>query len=285
MATHIQNATIVCPDSSPDISYNVSYSATRKNNSQATYDFTIKSLLVSGDGSAAFGTGYGLKCTITINGTSGSVILKSTSDIWSGGSRSGEVMATDTLSITCDSSTGNANQTVAFEVERTDSDSKTTGEVSTSAYYVTSPALLYTKCAAPTSITITPSVFDDEVTISWSGATAGVNNAIKQYRIRYGVSDTLLENYTDWTYNELATTSDTSITIDMSDKVKDRQYLKIAVRTEGEAGDSYNSYFFYADEVQRKCRNVKIKQGNEWVDCATFIKQNGAWVESVVDIL
>lgn len=291
MATHIQNAKITSPfkgADDPQVSYGVTYSATRTSNTKVKYTFTIQAFLNSG---GWLGTGHVFNCTIGVGGVTGTVNLRKWGDVWQ---NSSDAYATKELTIEC-TSTQAENQTVSFEVKRGNDGEKndsydtndkidSLGEVSTSDYYVTSPELLVTECKAPTSITITPSVFDDKVTISWSGAIPGTGNPIDQYRIRYGVSDTPLGN-NEYTYNELATTSDTSITIGMSDKVKDRQYVKIAVRTEGKAGDSYHSNFAYADVVQRKCRNTKIKKGNEWVNCETFVKQNGVWVESVVDIL
>lgn len=280
MATHIQNAKITSPYSQPYISYVVSYIASRNQN-KVTYIFTIDTYV---EKYSPFGTGFILDCTISVGGVSGTANLKTKNDIWNNNSGSTDKkFATDTITITCDSDKVE-NQAVTFEVARTDSVGGNSGKVSTSDYYVTSPELDISNCKAPTYITITPSVFDEEVTISWGGAEPGDHNDINQYRIRYGVSDTPLEN-NEYTYNELATTSDTSITIGMSDKVTDRQYVKFAVRTEGKAGDSYHSNFAYADVVQRKCRNTKIKKGNEWVNCETFVKQNGVWVESVVDIL
>lgn len=139
MASHIQNAVITCPNSSPDISYRISYTATRSGYN-VTYVFNIKALLV-GSSSSVLGTGSALKCTIAVGGQSESVNIKSTTDVWSGGSKVGTEKASRNIIVTCESTQGNQNQTVRFLVERIDSSTKTAGEVDTTNYYVTSPAL------------------------------------------------------------------------------------------------------------------------------------------------
>lgn len=137
MATHIQNATIPSAYSDPDMSYKVSYVATR-NKKQVTYVFTIQTYL---EAYGVFGNGYILDCTISVGGVSGTANLKTKDDIWNNGSGSTEkLFATDTITITCDSEKAE-NQTVSFVVARTDSAGGNSGKVSTTEYYVTSPKL------------------------------------------------------------------------------------------------------------------------------------------------
>lgn len=66
----------------------------------------------------------------------------------------------------------------------------------------------YTACTAPTSVTANAKIvaYNTRVTISWSGATAGTNNAITKYRLywREGSSPTT-SSYTD--YEDITSTS------------------------------------------------------------------------------
>lgn len=136
MATHINNQTIKSPYSSPVISYLVSYTATR-NGHDVTYNFTIKSYLPKGN---SFGTGYSLKCSIGVGGVTKDISIKETTDIWNNSSGSSDKLcATDTLSVTCKSTESKENQTVTFNVTRPDGMGNS-GKVSTTDYYVTSPA-------------------------------------------------------------------------------------------------------------------------------------------------
>ena len=138
MATHIQNATIKSSYASPQIGYRISYTTSRSGYN-VTYNFTITSLLFGGS-STAFGTGYTLTASVGVGGVAKTVALKSSSDIWKGGSSGGTAKSTKNVSITCTSQSSNEQQTVSFSTTR-ESGGGNSGKVSTSAYYVQSPSL------------------------------------------------------------------------------------------------------------------------------------------------
>lgn len=101
----------------------------------------------------------------------------------------------------------------------------------------------YTKCTAPTTFTAYPSdIFEDKITISWSGASGGTNNTISSYEIIYNISS----NGSTWgsweTLTNYSTTSSKgSYTADMSSKVARGYYVRFQIRTQGTAGSSYYS--------------------------------------------
>jgi hypothetical protein len=173
----------------PTVYHTVTYTKSRPSNSTMQYVFTIKTnLRYSG---SWIGTGYGLIGKITVAGTSAEKTIKSTSSHWSG---TGD--HTVQITITCPSTTGSATQSVKFEVIGVGG--LTAGTMSNSSYTVTSSPLLYTRCTAPTSVSISPLNFEDNVTITWSGASGGTNNAIAGYDIRVYLAN---ETNTGWVYD------------------------------------------------------------------------------------
>jgi hypothetical protein len=250
MASHIQNKTISSTYTSPVIKYDVKYTSKRDSNSKVTYTFNITPWLDGSNSQTWFGTGYGLKCTIKVNGVSGSATLKSTSESWVNYSAD-QKRATKTISITCNSTTANAQQTVSFVVTRPDGLGNT-GKVSTTDYYVLSPALISTKCSAPTFFTASSNNFEDNVVLKWSGAKSGVNQSISSYLIRYRTSS----NNSTWSgWADLSIISSTSTsgskTINMSSKVPRGYYVQFAIRTQP-SNTNYVSSWAFSTVIRRK---------------------------------
>lgn len=276
MASSINGATINV-SGSPDIKYYITYTTSRSSNSSVTYNFTIKTYLVGSDNSW-LGDGYKLTAYFTVNGVQKSVVLKGNSEIWSGGTSDGTLKSTKSVSVTCVSTTGKTNQTVTFQVVNEGTLDGKAGEIQTTNYYVTSPAI----CTAPTTFTInTSSPFEDKVKLSWSGATAGSNNNIDAYLIRYNVSS----NNSTWDgWKDLTTEKETSTSCEesMASKVSRGYYVKFAIRVNG---STYNSDWKYSSTIRRasytKCSaptSISFTNGvsnNTFEDSITF-SWNGA---------
>lgn len=237
----INNQKISATAYSPVVHYTFTYTKSRPSNSQMTYNFTIKTNLNS---SGSFlGTGHTLDATITVNGTSKSFQIKSSSESW----RGSDVKSTDTVSVTCSSTSGNATQTVTFKVTNSYG---TAGEVTNSSYTVTSSPLLYSKLSNPGNVRVSStSVYvGDKITLSWTKSSNGTNNTLQKYYI---------ECYYDgaWhgatvngaggasAYNPGA--SATSHTIDVYPRTNTSGTCKYRIRAEGSAGVSY-----YSDYVE-----------------------------------
>lgn len=239
---------------SPTVYHTVTYEKSRPNNNYMIYDFTIKTTLKYSESWIGTGDGYGLIAKITVNGVSNSAVMKSEKTKWTGTGTH-----TTKISLKCKSTKGNNTQNVKFEVKSTGT--LKAGTMSNSSYTVKSSALKHTDCTAPTTFKVSPNPFENEISLSWSGAKNGTNNSIKQYRIRYAISS----NGSSWgSYSELVTIDDSksSYKISMADKVSRGKYVKFAIRAEGTAGSSYYSSWKYSSAIRRiaytKCKMSSI---------------------------
>lgn len=281
MASDINNKTIASSYSSPYISYKITYTAVRNNNTQVTYTFKIQSLLV-GDSSSWIGTGSILSCSIKVNDGYGTVKLKESTEKWSGGSSSGTVKSTKTLSITCTSSVSNENQTVTFTVTRPDG-AGSSGKVSSTDYYVTSPALLTSTCSAPSVFIASPNGFKDDVSLFWSGASGGNGNNMIGYEIKYVVSDdtSVWGAETDLALITSETTN--GYTINMSDRVAMGQYVKFIIRTLCDNSDYYSAWR-YSNIIQRKPNvfDINYVLNEKWINSQVYFGKENNWVNCKV---
>ena len=87
-----------------------------------------------------------------------------------------------------------------------------------------------TKCSAPTSVTASAGFVKpgDKITISWSGAEAGINNDIQKYRVYYkegGMPTTGFQGYDGYKDSENSTS--TSVDITMPDVRGSNYYFKV----------------------------------------------------------
>lgn len=244
MANDIQGVTIESGYSSPKIAYRISYKATRENNSEAKFAFTVEGLL-KGSSSTAFGTGYSLKITITAGGKTCTAVIKEKTAIWSGGSAAGTVKATAGLNLTCPSSKGFEEIKVSFKVERPDA-SGNSGRVNNDSYVIISPPLITAPCTAPSVFTAEPEEFEDEVKLYWSGATAGEANEISGYGIYCAQGESFEE------YRLLTVADGGEAVINAASLCERGQRIKFAIRTFGDAGEKYYSAYKYSAPLKRK---------------------------------
>lgn len=144
---------------------------------------------------------------------------------------------------------------------------KTIGEVSGyDSGYIYSTTLQrnpYSACGQPTSVTVKSEldinniqhtdVFNNKITISWSGASEGENNPIQRYYIQYCTS-TDKSSWDSWSSlqsSNLTPVGTSSTTVDVSDKINRGSYIKFRIRTEGEAGASYVSPYVETNPIRR----------------------------------
>lgn len=97
-----------------------------------------------------------------------------------------------------------------------------------------------TACNAPTSCSLNATLSEDNVTLSWSGASGGTNNAISSYEIQYSDSADNL-NWGAWTALTSVTTTATSGSLSVAPPSTRGNYRRFRVRTRGTAGASYYS--------------------------------------------
>ena len=220
--------------SSPTVHYTITYTKSRPNNSQMTYNFTISATL--GSSGSFIHNGYALLCTMTVNGASSQVRIKTVDgDNWDG-----TTPRLRYVSVTCASTTGNTAQGVRFRVVSDGRLTLSSGIIDNSSYTVLSSPLLTTACGAPTSCSVSPILAEGDVTLSWSGASGGISNAISSYEIQYSDSSDNL-NWGSWTALTTVTTTATSGSVAASPPSTRGNYRRFQVRTRGTAGASYYS--------------------------------------------
>ncbi len=101
-------------------------------------------------------------------------------------------------------------------------------------------AIRTTACSAPTSCSLNATLSEDNVTLSWSGASGGAGNAISSYEIQYSDSADNL-NWGAWTALTSVTTAATSASLSVAPPSTRGNYRRFRVRTRGTAGASYYS--------------------------------------------
>lgn len=231
--------------SSPMVKYTITYTKSRPNNSQMTYNFTISAALESSG--SYIGTGYALLCTMTVNGASSQVRIKANdNDNWSG-----TTPRIKMVSVTCGSTTGNTTQTVRFRVVSDGRLTLTSGVIDNSSYTVLSSPLLITACGAPTTCTVSSTVAEGNVTLSWGGASGGTNNTISSYEIQYSDSSNN-STWGSWTALTTVTITATSGSTSVAPPATRGHYRRFRVRTRGTAGASYYSGWKISTNTVRK---------------------------------
>lgn len=218
----------------PTVIYTITYTKSRPNNNQMTYNFTISAAL--GSSGSFIHNGYALLCTMTVNGVSSQVRIKTVDgDNWDG-----TTPRLRYVSVTCPSTTGNTEQGVRFRVVSDGRLTLTSGVIDTSSYTVLSSPLLTTACGAPTSCSVSPVLAKGGVILSWSGASGGISNTISSYEIQYSEST---DNFTWGAWMPLTTvsTTATSGSVATSPPSTRGNYRRFQVRTRGTAGASYYS--------------------------------------------
>ncbi len=231
--------------SDPTVKYTITYTKSRPNNSQMNYSFTISAALSSSG--AYIHNGYALLCTMTVNGSSSQVRIKTVDgDNWDG--------TTPRLryaTVTCASSSGNAAQGVRFQVISDGRLTLTSGVIDNSSYTVTSSPLLITACGAPSVCSVSSTLSEGNVTLSWSGASGGTNNAISSYEIQYSDSSNN-STWGNWTALTTITTTVASGSVAVAPPAMRGYYRRFQVRTRGAAGASYYSGWKISTNSVRK---------------------------------
>lgn len=175
--------------------------------------------------------------------------------------------------VTAPSSTSGASLPVTLGIYRT-SETNSSWEYNWQGVVgnVTTTALLYTACSAPTTITSSTSIGTpgQNITISWSGASAGTNNSIQSYTVfyRYGGQPTT-STYTS--YKTVTTTSTSgSTTIPISSTRGQVTYIKI--RTNGSAGSGYYSSI---STVSSTCTTNSLPNAPSVIASKTTVASSG----------
>ncbi len=109
----------------------------------------------------------------------------------------------------------------------------------------------YTACGAPSSCSVSSTLSEGNVTLSWSGASNGTNNTISSYEIQTSESSNN-SDWGSWTALTTVSTTATSGSISVSPSATRGYYRRYQVRTRGTAGSSYYSGWKVSTNSVRK---------------------------------
>ena len=123
-----------------------------------------------------------------------------------------------------------------------------------------------TACTAPTSFTVTPEIADNEVTLSWSGASGGTSNAIVDYEIQWASSPDG-KSWNSW--NAWGTATESPVVDALG--LQRGHYEKYRIRTRGSAGSSYYSGWKESNVIQRANPSARIYNGTTYESYAVYI--------------
>ena len=108
-----------------------------------------------------------------------------------------------------------------------------------------------TAAGAPTFCSVNQTIAEGNVTLSWSGAKAGTNNAISSYEIQYSDS-TNNSTWGSWTALTTVTSSSTSGNVSVAPPNTRGNFRRFRIRTRGMAGSTYYSGWKVSTNTVRK---------------------------------
>ena len=108
-----------------------------------------------------------------------------------------------------------------------------------------------TAAGAPAACSVNQTVAEGNVTLSWSGASGGTNNAISSYEIQYSDSSNN-STWGSWTALTTVTTTATGGSVSVAPPATRGYYRRFQVRTRGTAGESYYSGWKISTNSVRK---------------------------------
>ena len=130
-----------------------------------------------------------------------------------------------------------------------------------------------TACTAPTSFTVSPEVYENTVTLTWSGAKGGTNNAITGYDTQFCTSDDGV-TWRGWANRGTETSSPAT-----SSPGRARgMYIKYRIRTMGEAGSAYYSDWKESNAVKQAEPRAYIHNGTEPAPHGVYIHNGTEYV-------
>ena len=108
-----------------------------------------------------------------------------------------------------------------------------------------------TACGAPTACSVSVTLAEGNIALSWSGASDGAGNAITSYEIQYSDS-TDNSTWGAWAALTIVTTSATSSIFGVSPSATRGNYRRFRVRTRGAAGESFYSDWTVSSNTVRR---------------------------------
>lgn len=219
-------------DDRPNIVYQITCNCTRNSNSQITYSGTVTWNLRYPN--SYIGPGYILECkaTSSTGGDSGWISFTEY-----GNKYSGTTKRSFNYSFTATSSSAGAFDRVTFSFRNNSTYDSGYNSFSTYTDFST-PALLWTNCTAPSTVSSTSSsiITPGTLSVNWTEGTPGVDNAIKNYTVYWLVSSTSGQLPTTSWYSGKEVISGLSYSIPIQEDYRGK-YISVKVQSNA----TYNS--------------------------------------------
>ena len=219
-------------DDRPNIVYQITCNCTRNSNSQITYSGTVTWNLRYPN--SYIGPGYILECkaTSSTGGDSGWISFTEY-----GNKYSGTTKRSFNYSFTATSSSAGAFDRVTFSFRNNSTYDSGYNSFSTYVDFST-PALLWTNCTAPSTVSSTSSsiITPGTLSVNWNEGTPGVDNAIKNYTVYWLVSSTSGQLPTTSWYSGKEVISGLSYSIPIQEDYRGK-YISVKVQSNA----TYNS--------------------------------------------
>lgn len=236
-------------DDRPNIVYQITCKCTRSSNTQITYSGTVTWNLLYSD--SHIGTGYVLECraTSSTGGDSGWIAFTEYEKEYYGTTK-----RSFSYSFTATSSSAGAFDRVTFSFRNNSNYDSGYNSFSTYTDFST-PALLWTNCTAPSRVWSPDALIikPGSLRVNWSGATDGIDNAIKNYTVYWLVSPTSGELPTTSQYSGKETTSDSFYDITIPEKYRG-QYISVRIQSNATYNNSISS-----DYIRRSVNSLPSK--------------------------
>ena len=233
-AADMNGQTVTYSGGAPAADYYLTYTASRPNNSQMTYNFTVRTKLRNG----WVLTGWKLTAVITVNGVSGSAVVRERNAQWGSTNVPDPNYHYCYITVTCPSTAGNADQSASFRVDRASDNASNWGVINSTGFTVRSAGLNPTAPGKPLGASISSSTVlpGQKATLAWDAGSAGTNNPIKHYDVYYRDSQSISFSG-DYTY--FWSGNATSAAVDPPAQGRYRQY---AVRTVAQNAPNYSDW-------------------------------------------
>lgn len=254
----------------PAMTWYATYEYTRTSNSNVQVIVTVVGDIINTSSSSYMGTGATVVVTATVNGSSQTYTLKSSSDTWAGNTNDPR-----SCSFTFNVASTSAGTSIPVSYSVAGSSCTAAAAVPTQSTTFSSPALLYTN---PTVNNFTATPSGTNAALSWSAA-AGMNNSIKHYAI------TITNNSTG-AYVTDFTTTNTSYTVTGLTPGITYKFNLYAVGTYSNSSTitrettvSYFGLVWIDNGSTFEAYQVFIDNGSSWDQYIPYIDNGSGWDE------
>ena len=147
------------------------------------------------------------------------------------------------------------------------------------------PVKYFSICTPPSTIILSPDIFENEINLNFSGATPGYNNNIVGYLLQYSISKNNII-WGEWIEFKSINTSNTEYSETISDEnilnlLSTKYYIRFRILTIGSSNIYKNSYFGYSNSIKKSSMDSVAATFENGVmnDKIPHIYRNGKWIQ------